>query len=170
MKIKFSKTLLIVYTQNITKVSSQIYQDAQVNKFHTSEVDSKHRCIIRTSKISGTNPEEKATSLRGAKFKWNKQPYNHVNVQKGTKTWHNATLLSDMRRTCSRILDHKGLSWAIETLTIIFILPMQNTVFKTFPSLTLTHTNMTQGSLWTSMFSSISHVSHCNASNNQHCF
>lgn len=69
MKIKFSKTLLIVYTQNITKVSSQIYQDAQVNKFHTSEEDSKHRCIIRTSKISGTNPEEKATSLRGAKFK-----------------------------------------------------------------------------------------------------
>lgn len=66
MKIKPSKTLLIVYTQNITKVPSQIYQDAQVSRFHTSEIDSNHQCIIRTLKISGTNPEEKTTSLRGA--------------------------------------------------------------------------------------------------------
>lgn len=69
MKAKPSKTLFIVYTQNITKVPRQIYQDDQVNKCHTSEVDSKHWCIIRTSKIGGTNPEVKATSLRGARFK-----------------------------------------------------------------------------------------------------
>lgn len=73
MKIKkCSKTLLVKYTHNITKVSSQMCQDSQVNRFCISEVDSKNPYIIKTSKIRGMNPEETTASLRYTRSKLNK--------------------------------------------------------------------------------------------------